>query len=59
MTRVFITDGKGGAQPLSDFAGTRLRSVVDRLRWAMALLASPQLRPALRMTFPGHEEGGL
>lgn len=59
MTRVFITDGKGGAQPLSDFAGTRLRSVVDRFRWVMALLASPQLRPALRMTFLGHEEGGL
>lgn len=59
MTRVFITDLKGGAQPLSDFAETRLRRVVNRFCWVMALLASPQLRPALRMTFLGQEEGGL
>jgi len=59
MTRVFIPDEKGGVQPLSDFAGTRLRRVVDRFRWVMGLLASPQLRPALRMTFLGQEEGGL
>jgi len=29
------------------------------MRWVVGLLASPQLRPALRMTFLGHEEGGL
>jgi hypothetical protein len=59
MTRVFIPNAKGEPQPLSDFTGTRMHRLVDRLRWVMSLLASPQLRPALRMTFLGHEEGGL
>jgi hypothetical protein len=39
--------------------GTRMERFVDNLRWAMGLLASPQLRPALRITFLGPEEGGL
>ena len=59
MTRVFIPDERGVAQALSDFSGTRMERFVEPMRWVMALLASPQLRPALRMTFLGHEEGGL
>ena len=59
MTRVFIEDRHGEMQPLSQFNGTRFERVVDQFRWVMALLASPQLRPALRMAFLGNEEGGI
>jgi len=59
MTRVFIPDERGAPRPLSDFTGTRMQRLIDRFRWVMGLLASPQLRPALRMTFLGHEEGGI
>jgi hypothetical protein len=59
MTRVFISDEKGSPQPLSAFTGTRTQMIIDRLRWVMGLLASPQMRPILRMTFLGQEEGGL
>ena len=59
MTRVFIPDEKGAPQPLSDFAETRIEKFVEPMRWVVGLLASPRLRPALRMTFLGHEEGGL
>jgi hypothetical protein len=59
MTRVFIEGRQGEIHPLSRFTGTRFEQVVDQFRWIMALLASPQLRPALRIAFLGNEEGGI
>lgn len=59
MSRIFIPDADGNPRPLSDFMGTRLQRVIDKFRWVMSLLASPQMRPALRLTFLGNEEGGL
>jgi len=58
MTRVFI-EANGMATPLSQFTGTRFHRIVDKFRWLLALLASPALRPALRLPFLGNEEGGL
>jgi hypothetical protein len=58
MTRVFIEEN-GETISLSQFSGTRLHRLVDRFRWMLALAASPQLRPALRLPFLGNEEGGL
>jgi hypothetical protein len=59
MTRVFIPGVDGSPRPLSDFTGTRFQRVVDTFRRIMALLASPKIRPAVRLAFPGNEEGGL
>jgi hypothetical protein len=59
MTRVFIPRADGSPRPLSDFMGTRLQRVVDKFRWIMAFLVSPQVRPAVRLAFLGNEEGGL
>jgi hypothetical protein len=59
MTRVFIPGADGSPRPLSDFMGTRFHRVVDGFRWIMALLASTKMRPAVRLAFPGNEEGGL
>jgi hypothetical protein len=59
MTRVFIPGADGSPRPLSDFMGTRFHRVVDAFRWIMALLASPKMRPAVRLAFPGNEERGL
>ena len=58
MSRVFI-DIKGESRPLSQFTGTRFHRIVDKYRWLLALVASPTLRPALRLAFLGNEEGGL
>jgi len=59
MTRVFIDRADGSPRPLSDFMGTRFQRVVDKFRWIMAFLVSPQVRPAVRLAFLGNEEGGL
>src|SRR5580700_4208395 len=59
MTRVFIPGADGSPRPLSDFMGTRFQRVIDKFRWIMALLANPRMRPAVRLAFPGNEEGGL
>lgn len=59
MTRVFVENEPGQPRPLSELAGTRFHKFVDRFRWIMALLASPQMRPALRLAFLGSEENGL
>ncbi|HVO58997.1 MAG TPA: hypothetical protein VMT51_14995 [Dongiaceae bacterium] len=59
MTRVFYEAADGTPKPVSDFMGTRFQKVVDRFRWVMSFLASPQVRPALRVAFLGNEEGGL
>jgi hypothetical protein len=59
MTRVFIQGLDGSPRPLSDFTGTRFQRVIDKFRWVMALLVSPQVRPAVRLAFLGNEEGGL
>jgi hypothetical protein len=58
MTRVFAPDEHGESRPLSDFTGIRFQRVVDPLRWIMSLLVSSQVRPAMRMTFLGNQEGG-
>lgn len=59
MTRIFLEEPDGTRQPLSEFTGTRCHRVIDKFRWVMGVLASPRLRPALRLTFLGGEEGGL
>jgi hypothetical protein len=59
MTRVFIPGADDSHRPLSDFTGTRFQRVVDIFRRIMAFLVSPKMRPAVRLTFLGNEEGGL
>jgi len=59
MARVFMENEQGEPQPLSQLAGTRFQSFVDRFRFIMALLVSPRVRPALRLAFLGTEENGL
>jgi len=59
MTRVFCEDKNGVPRPVSEFTGTRFQRVVDKFRWMMALLASPQMRPAVRLAFLGSEEASL
>jgi len=59
MTRIFCEDENGVPRPLSEFTGTRFQRVVDKFRWIMALLASPQMRPALRLALLGSEEASL
>jgi len=58
MTRVFF-EQNGEAKALSQFTGTRFHHLVDQFRWVISLVANPVLRPALRLPFLGHEEGGL
>jgi len=59
MTRIFIEDQNGVPHALSEFSSTRFQRVVDKFRWIMALLASPQMRPALRIALLGGEEASL
>jgi len=59
MARVFCEDANGVPRPLSEFNGTRFHAFVDKFRWIMALLASPQMRPALRIALLGGEEASL
>jgi len=59
MTRVFVEDESGVPRPLSEHQGTRVHRFVDKLRWIMALLASPQMRPAMRLALLGSEEASL
>ena len=59
MTRVFLQCKDGSSRPLSEFTGTRFQRVIDKFRWVMAFLASPQARPAVRLAFLGNDEGGL
>jgi hypothetical protein len=58
MTRVFIEEN-GEARALSQFTGTRFHRIIDKFRWVILLDANRALRPALRLPFIGHEEGGL
>ena len=58
MTRVFVEEN-GEIIPFSQFNGTRFHRIIDKFRWVIGLVASPALRPALKLTFLGHEEGGL
>jgi hypothetical protein len=58
MARVFI-EQNGEVKGLSQFTGTRFHRFVDKFRWVISLVAHPVLRPALRLPFLGHEEGGL
>lgn len=58
MTRVFIEE-KGEIKALSQFTGTRFQRVIDKFRWVIGLVANPVLRPALKASFLGNEEGGL
>ena len=59
MSRVFVEGEDGCTRPVSDFTGTRFQAVVDKFRWVMAFLVSPQVRPAVRLAFLGQEDGGL
>jgi hypothetical protein len=59
MSRVFIEVEDGSTRPVSDFTGTRFQLLVDKFRWIMAFLVSPQVRPAVRLAFLGQEDGGL
>jgi len=59
MTRIFVQCKDGSSRPLSEFTGTRFQRVIDKFRWVMAFLASPQARPAVRLAFLGTDEGGL
>jgi len=59
MTRIFIEDKNGAPHPVSEFNSTRFQRVVDTFRWIMAFLASPQMRPALRLALHGREEASL
>lgn len=59
MSRVFVEGTDGTTRPVSDFTGTRFQTFVDKFRWIMALLVSPQVRPAVRLAFLGQKDGGL
>jgi hypothetical protein len=59
MSRVFLESVDGTTRPVSDFTGTRFQTFVDKFRWVMAFLVSPQVRPAVRLAFLGQEDGGL
>jgi hypothetical protein len=59
MSRVFLEGEDGSTRPVSDFTGTKLQTLVDKIRWIMGFLLSPQVRPAVRLAFLGQEEGGL
>ena len=59
MSRVFMENDAGEPRALSELAGTRFHKIVDGFRLIMALLASPHMRPALRLAFLGTEENGL
>lgn len=59
MSRVFVEGEHGEPLPLGDVTGTPFRTFVDRFRFIMAFLASPQMRPAVRLAFLGAEESGL
>jgi hypothetical protein len=59
ISRVFVEMNDGGSRPLSQLTGPRFHHFVDKFRFIMALLASPQMRPALRLAFLGTEESGL
>jgi hypothetical protein len=59
MTRIFIEDENGLPQAVSEFSSTRFQRVVDKFRWIMAFLASPRMRPALRIALLGGEEASL
>jgi hypothetical protein len=59
MTRFFMEHPDGTITPLTIFAGTKLERIIDRFRWASGILTSPRLRPAVRLTVLGGEEGGL
>jgi len=59
ISRVFVEMNDGESRPLSQLTGSRFRQFVDRFRFIMAFLASPQIRPALRLAFFGTEESGL
>lgn len=58
MTRVFMEE-QGEVKALSQFTGTRFQRVIDKFRWIIGLVANPVLRPALKLSFLGNEEGGL
>jgi hypothetical protein len=59
ISRVFVEMDDGESRPLSRLTGPRFHHFVDKFRFIMALLASPQMRPALRLAFLGTEESGL
>src|SRR5215471_1948235 len=59
ISRVFVEMNDGESRPLSQLTGSRFHQFVDRFRFIMAFLASPQIRPALRLAFLGTEESGL
>lgn len=59
MSRVFVEGADGTTRSVSDFTGTRFQTFVDKFRWIMAFLVSPQVRPAVRLAFLGQEDGGL
>jgi len=59
MTRVFVQEQDGSTRRLSDLAGPYFEGLIDKFRWVIALLMSPQIRPAVRFAFLGHEDLGL
>jgi hypothetical protein len=59
MTRVFIPGADGSPRPLSDFMGTRFQRVIDKFRWVMGFLVSPQVRSAMRLGFLDNQDGAL
>jgi hypothetical protein len=59
MTRVFIPGADGSPRPLSDFMGTRFQRVIDKFRWVMGFLVSPQIRSAMRLGFLDNQDGAL
>jgi hypothetical protein len=59
MTRVFVQEQDGSTRRLADLAGPYFEGLIDKFRWAMSLLVSPQIRPAVRFAFLGNEDLGL
>lgn len=60
MTRVFVIDDSDGTEKAVSNLGARpFVQKIERFRWVISLMASPALRPALRLPFLWNEEGGL
>jgi len=59
ISRVFVETSEGESRPIAQITGSYFQNFINRFRFIMAFLASPQIRPALRLVFFAGEESGL
>src|SRR5215475_14540618 len=59
ISRVFVETSEGESRPIAQITGSFFQNCINSFRFIMAFLASPQIRPALRLVFFAGEESGL